>query len=132
MPSELKYLSRPMIELRRVQGADDSDGVHDFGSVGQKTGKPCARLAVLLELPRRLLQFRCSPDESEALTIDQTFRNRFLIAFTQCGLVIEHINVRYAAGLIQIDDALRFGREIKCMNAQTPGLVFSLSESAFA
>src|SRR5712692_4820354 len=131
MSSELEYLSRPMIELRGVHGANNSDVVYDLRGLGEKTRKPSTRLAILLKLPRRLLQFRCSSDESETLTIDQTLWNRFLISFGQCGLVVEHINMGYAAGLIQINDALCLGGEVKWMNAQSFRPVLGLGESVF-
>src|SRR5689334_6604933 len=131
MSSELEDLSRPVIELRGVHGANNSDVVYDLRSVGQKAGEPCTRLAVLLELPWRFLQLWCSTDESEAFTVDQTFRNRFLVALGQGRLVVEHVYMRYSAGLIQIDDAFRLRREVKWMNTQTLWLVFSLCQSLF-
>src|SRR5262245_20678587 len=92
--------------------------MHDFGKVRQHVREPYPRLAILSELEWRLLQLRNASDECESLAFDETVGTWLLVPLLQQRLVIEHVNVRRSAVLLEINHSLRFRRKVVCVLAQ--------------
>ena len=107
-------LTGRVIELRRVNGADDGDVVGDVGQMRKQLGQLRAGLAIALEVERRTEEPRRSLDEREPLPLRNEF-SRYLLAVVllQRGLVVEQIELRGRPGHEQIDDVLRLGREVR-------------------
>ena len=105
-----------MVDRLGVQRLDEAEVVGDRGGVRQQFADPRAALAVLLELElarrdRERLLRRGHAGEPLPLAdrIGQLLREEIL----QLRLVIEQIDLRRAAGLEEIDDALGFGSEVR-------------------
>ena len=84
-----------------------------LGQVRQQAGKPRAALPVLGELVRRAEQLRVALDEREPLALEELVRAGLAVALHQLRLVVEQLQLRRAAGHVQVDDLLGLGRKMR-------------------
>ena len=105
-----------VIDLLRVHGLDEAEIVRNLRGVRQQLAQGRARLSVLSKLVNRRsgreagLERRhpCQP-----LSAPHGIRQILAAKFLELRLVIEELQLRWAAGLEQIDHTLRFRCEMR-------------------
>ena len=115
MPRVHEDLRRRVIELGRPHRSDDGDVVGDGGEMRHQLRDFRARLAVLRESEWRREELRRPLDEGEPFALDQFLRDVLTVVLLQRRLGIEEIELRRRACHEEIDDALRFRRELQAV-----------------
>ncbi len=104
-----------MIGMVRRHRADHAQVVDHAADVGKEVAHLDARLAVRLELPLRCLEIELV---RTALPLPVVDSQLFAMIGKQLGLGIERVDVRYAAGHVQENDILGFGRKMGLLGSQ--------------
>ena len=105
-----------VVDRLGVHRADDADLVGDLRGVRQQVADPLAALAALFERGEAFADgeiFLAGGHAGDALALADGVGQILAVDFVEPGLVVEEIDVRGTAGLEQIDDALRLGREVR-------------------
>src|SRR4051794_13062349 len=122
---------RIVIDRLGVHRLDDGDVVDDPGGMRKQFADPCAGLAVLREFERRLCdeQLRLPHRLRDALPLANRIRNLRPLKLRQHRLVVECLELRRTAGLVEEDDALRRRRKMRHAD-ESAGPRISLVERA--
>ncbi len=99
-----------------MHGADDRDIVHHLRRVGQQFRNPRARLAVLRELEDGRSDGKprlAARHGGEALALANRIGQVLIEHLLHLRLVVEGLHLRRRADQMQIDAALRLGREMR-------------------
>ncbi len=105
-----------MVDRLGVHRADDAEVVGDFAGVRQEVAVFDAGLAVFLEVGERAGERErglIAAHARQALPLTNRIGKRLKVAFTQQGLGVEGFELRRAARLEEVDDALGLGREVR-------------------
>src|SRR5437660_1682881 len=96
-----------------MHGMDQADIVEMFLQVRQPIGNPCAAVADLVVGILRGEQLRRASEEGEALARQEGSRAILTVEAGQHRLVFEQLELTGSTGHMQIDDAARFGSELR-------------------
>ena len=107
-----KQLSRGVVELIGVHGADDGDVVGDGGEVREEVGHFLPALAVPGEFVGGSQELGGADDEGKALSLDQLGGNRLAVVLRELWLVVEEVRLGRGSGHVKVDHAL--ARAGKC------------------
>src|SRR5581483_3807225 len=103
-----------VIDLLGPHGADDADVVRHAADVGEQAYHLLSRFAELLELVLRAEAFQLFALQlCDLLALGERFGHALAVHLRQLRLVVERLQVRGAAGLVEKDDALRLGGEVQ-------------------
>ena len=95
--------------------ADDGDVIGDARGVGQQVADPLAAVSALFEGGEAFANgevFLAGGHAGQALALADGVGEILAVDLLQLRLVVEEVDVRGAAGLEEIDDAFRLGREM--------------------
>ena len=98
-----------MIELLGEHAFDDAHLVGHRLEIRHGIGHPDAALSVLREGAGRPHELGRTAGESESLALHKLIRSILPVPFHQLRLVVEDVEVRRAAGHLQVNDSLHFG-----------------------
>jgi hypothetical protein len=108
-------LGGAVVELRGVHRLDERHVVGDALQPGEQTGNRRAGISVAFEGVWRRQKFGHAFDESETLALDEAVGDGLSVVFLELRFVVEEVNLRRAAGHVQIDHALGFCRKVEAV-----------------
>ena len=105
-------LARSVVERVRRHAFDDGDVVDDVAQVRQQLRELRAGFAIAAKLEFRTQQSRVGVDERRPIAFEELRGWQLAVVLRQLGFVVEELQVAWAAGHEEVDDALGLGRKM--------------------
>ena len=103
-------LSRPVVELVRLDRFQEAQIVDLLGQVGHQLRHPCTGITVLLEIILRPQHARRAVDEREAFAFQERLRALLAVELFEIRLVVEQFQLAGCTDHVQVDHPLDLGR----------------------
>ena len=113
MAGEEQEFSRGVIELIRVHRLHERDLVGDLLEVRHGVAHPESALTVLFKGTRATHELGHAGGEREGAALEERVRAILSAPFHELRLVVEDVQVGWAARHVQVDDALGLGLEVR-------------------